>query len=241
MASNNKTTEIRLDIDESLANAIRKSVNEIPVLAIEDVEIYKNDSALYDEILAHRLGLIPLKDIRKLNEREKCQCKGKGCTKCELQLSLKAKGQKNVYSGELKGDIEVVYDKIPLVFLDEEQELEIVCFARLGKATTHTKFSPGLVYFRNSSEIKIKDAEKASKEKLGINTKEKLKNGETYISEKNFDYLEAISDGSFEVSPGKEIIFCIEPWGQMKCRDIFIEAVKAMNSNLKEVLKTIKK
>ena len=48
---------LKLTIPESLANAIRRSVSEIPVLAIDEVEIFKNDSALYDEFLAHRLGL----------------------------------------------------------------------------------------------------------------------------------------------------------------------------------------
>ncbi len=50
-----------------LANALRRSVDEIPVLAINEVDIYKNDSALYDEIIAHRLGLIVLKN-QKLKE-----------------------------------------------------------------------------------------------------------------------------------------------------------------------------
>ena len=50
------TTDMQID----LANAIRRSVLEIPVMAIDEVEIIKNDSALYDEILAHRIGMIPI-------------------------------------------------------------------------------------------------------------------------------------------------------------------------------------
>ena len=52
---------IRTEANESLANAIRRSVSEVPTLAIDEVEIFKNDSALYDEMLALRLGLVPLK------------------------------------------------------------------------------------------------------------------------------------------------------------------------------------
>ena len=37
------------DMDVSLANAIRRSVLEIPVMAIDEVEIIKNDSALENE------------------------------------------------------------------------------------------------------------------------------------------------------------------------------------------------
>ena len=35
-------------------------LSELPTLAIEDVFIYQNTSIIQDEVLAHRLGLIPL-------------------------------------------------------------------------------------------------------------------------------------------------------------------------------------
>ena len=49
------------DMNISLANAIRRGVLEIPTMAIDEIEIVQNDSALYDEILANRIGLIPIK------------------------------------------------------------------------------------------------------------------------------------------------------------------------------------
>ncbi|KAF2132504.1 DNA-directed RNA polymeras-like proteines I and III subunit RPAC1 [Dothidotthia symphoricarpi CBS 119687] len=48
-------------LDTSVANAFRRILlSEIPTLAIEDVFIYQNTSIVQDEVLAHRLGLIPL-------------------------------------------------------------------------------------------------------------------------------------------------------------------------------------
>ncbi|ORX99899.1 DNA-directed RNA polymerase [Clohesyomyces aquaticus] len=48
-------------IDTSLANAFRRILlAEIPTLAIESVFIFQNTSVIQDEVLAHRLGLIPL-------------------------------------------------------------------------------------------------------------------------------------------------------------------------------------
>ena len=56
----NEKISLKTDMQISMANAIRRSVNYIPILAIDSLEITKNDSALYDEIIAHRVGLVPL-------------------------------------------------------------------------------------------------------------------------------------------------------------------------------------
>lgn len=50
-----------IGVDASIANAFRRILlAEIPTVAIEDVFIYNNTSIIQDEVLAHRLGLIPL-------------------------------------------------------------------------------------------------------------------------------------------------------------------------------------
>jgi DNA-directed RNA polymerase I and III subunit RPAC1 len=51
-----------IGIDASIANAFRRILlSEIPTLAIETVYITNNTSIVQDEVLAQRLGLIPLK------------------------------------------------------------------------------------------------------------------------------------------------------------------------------------
>lgn len=48
-------------IDAPIANALRRIlIAEIPTMAIETVNIYNNTSILQDEVLAHRLGLVPI-------------------------------------------------------------------------------------------------------------------------------------------------------------------------------------
>lgn len=53
-------------LDASLANAFRRIlIAEIPTLAIENVYIENNTSVIQDEVLAHRLGLIPFNGGRE--------------------------------------------------------------------------------------------------------------------------------------------------------------------------------
>lgn len=63
----NKLTEEDMEfdmigIDPSIANAFRRILlAELPTMAIEKVLIANNTSVIQDEVLAHRLGLIPIK------------------------------------------------------------------------------------------------------------------------------------------------------------------------------------
>ena len=235
------------EIDESLANSIRRSCLEIPVLAIDEVEFHKNDSVLYDEVLALRLGLIPLKTEKNMDLKDECSCKGKGCSKCSVQLKLRAKGPCTVYAKDLKGKAEVVYGEMPIVELAEYQELEFIASAVLGKGIQHTKFSPGLVYYRNVPELEIgKECDNCKKcvEACPLNLL-KLEKGKVELTDKyKCDLCEACVEAckkegknAIKINPGKEIIFFIESFGQIKADDILTQAVKALKENLKQVLK----
>ena len=67
-----KDMELEFDIigvDASISNAFRRILlSEVPSMAIEKVYIYNNTSIIQDEVLAHRLGLIPLKADPRLFE-----------------------------------------------------------------------------------------------------------------------------------------------------------------------------
>jgi len=58
-----------IGVDPAIANALRRiMVAEVPTVAIERVYIRQNTSIIPDEILAHRLGLIPIDvDPREFN------------------------------------------------------------------------------------------------------------------------------------------------------------------------------
>src|SRR2546428_8404383 len=114
-------------IKSALASAFRRTmISEIPTMAIETVDFRKNDSALNDEIVANRLGFVPLIFPDKTyNIISECPtCKGKGCSQCQVKITMKKKGPGVVVSGDLKSadkDVKPVFDDIPVVELFENQ------------------------------------------------------------------------------------------------------------------------
>ena len=91
-------------VEDYYFNLIRRMIfDEVPTMAIEDVEFRKNDSALYDEMIALRLGLIPLKtDLKGYNLPEECTCKGVGCAKCTLDMTLKTTASGYITADKIK-------------------------------------------------------------------------------------------------------------------------------------------
>lgn len=138
-------------IDLALANALRRIIlSGIPVMAIEKVTFYDNTSMLSDEIIAHRLGLVPI--VTDLTGPD------------TLGFSLIAEGPTVVYSGDLKikeldakvkdesakftGQEDIIsYKKIPIVKLDERQRVELDAAARIGNCKEHAKWQGGLASY----------------------------------------------------------------------------------------------
>ncbi len=137
------------DATPSFANALRRiMMSEVPVLAIDDVTIFQNESPLYDEVVAHRIGLLPIKtDLKTFKLPSECTCKGKGCPKCQVSFTLVKKGPCTVYSGDLKpSDPKTVVadDKVPITKLIEGKKIKIEAIAMLGQGKEHAKWQPAV-------------------------------------------------------------------------------------------------
>ena len=147
------------DSDPPTANALRRVlISDIPKMAIEDVEYnlgpirgedgkeYESVAPLFDEIIAHRLGLVPLPtDLKTFVKRSECKaCNGEGCPSCTIIYSLNKKGPCLVTSGDLEpiGDVKLkpVDEGIPLVKLGEGQAMLVYATAILGTARDHAKW-----------------------------------------------------------------------------------------------------
>ncbi len=231
---NEKESKIvfRAEIEDSLANAIRRSIFLIPVAAVDEVEISKNDSPLYDETIAHRIGLIPIKHSAKK----------------EGKLKLKSSREGFVYSGDMEGDVKVVYDKIPITLLSKGQEIELTATTKLGKASEHSKFLPGLFVYRIAYEL-IVDKDVAEKVKqIAPYAEVNIKGNKAVILDNKerevADICEGICDKEgkeMEVKPTKELVITIESFGQIGVKDIFTKAVDALKNELNEFSKKLSK
>ena len=146
-------------VDPSFVNALRRTLlADVPKMAIEDVEFhlgpiraedgkeYESVAPLFDEMIAHRLGLIPIPtDLSMFVPKATCPtCKGEGCTSCTIIFSLNKRGPCTVFSGDLEpiGDPKLKPRDagIPIVKLGDGQALLVYATAVLGTAREHAKW-----------------------------------------------------------------------------------------------------
>jgi DNA-directed RNA polymerase subunit D len=141
-------------VERPYANALRRlALSEVPTMAVDDIVVVENSSALYDEILGHRLGLIPLTTPRgKYIHPADCDCRAPlGCSKCRVLLTLDVEGRDGittVYSGDLKSEDEEVRPytpNIPILVLAPGQRVKVEAYARLGKGRDHAKWQAATI------------------------------------------------------------------------------------------------
>ncbi|OYT51937.1 MAG: DNA-directed RNA polymerase subunit D [Desulfurococcales archaeon ex4484_204] len=141
-----------------LVNAVRRAaLEEVPKMAVDYVVVRTNTSILHDEIVAHRLAMIPLKSeeaIRKYRPPEDCKDKDalyrEGCyATLYLEYETGDNEVKTLYSEDLKPlddpDVKPVSGKIPIVMLGPNQRIALEAKARLGRGREHIKWAPATV------------------------------------------------------------------------------------------------
>lgn len=251
----NKISFILKETTPAFVNTIRRLViEEVPTMAIEDIEFRKNNSILYDEIIAHRLGLIPLTtDLHSYTLPEKCKCKGKGCARCQLKMTLKAKGPCTVYASDIKtrdAAVKPVYPKTPIVKLLKSQSLELEATAVLGKGKVHSKWCPAHIYYKQKPVIEISNKCKGCGKCIeACPTKVlELKNNQAAIIKDNLlkchlcgACQDICQEGAIKIIPSNDFIFYVESWGQLEPKKIVAEAAKIAQEMFDDFSESIKK
>ncbi|MDI6826008.1 MAG: DNA-directed RNA polymerase subunit D [Candidatus Aenigmarchaeota archaeon] len=240
------------DITPALAGELRRvMISEIPTMAIEWVDFHKNDSVLWDEIIASRLGLIPLVfDAKFYNLKGNCKCGGKGCVHCQVSFKLKKKGPCMVYSGDMVPSdekVRPVYDNIPIVELTEGQELELEAFAELNLGKEHAKWQAAVVGYRNVPNIIIgkggnkSDYEKRCPKHVFVFQNKKLEVDKPLECNMCLQCVE-LSNGAIKVEADEtKFLFNVESTCGLKPEEIVLKSMDILEEKLEELSKDLSK
>jgi len=154
------------NVDVSIINSLRRiMISEVPSIAFEYIIVESNDSNMPDEMLSHRLGLIPIsipdQTINNLMLPVDCACEFECpiCTvKFDCHVSCPIGGGESliVASNHLIPDnnwniqqfvaveykIEEKSYPVPILLLRAGEKLRFKAIAKLGTGKQHAKWSP---------------------------------------------------------------------------------------------------
>ncbi len=130
-----------------MANILRRyAIAKVPVYAVDSVTFYENNSSFFDEYIAHRIGMLPIKTPKG------------SPAESNIGFYLDAIGPKKVYSQELKStdkDIVVAVENIPIVKLAEGQSIRLEGKLKKGIGREHIKFQSGISSYEIKPDGKI--------------------------------------------------------------------------------------
>ncbi|MCD6478395.1 MAG: DNA-directed RNA polymerase subunit D [Candidatus Diapherotrites archaeon] len=224
-----------------LINAIRRAaMSDVPVLAIEDLSIHKNDSVLFDEYIGARLGLLPLKtDLKSYKPGDR------------VKLVLKEKGPKTVMSSDIRSldpNVEVVCKNVPIVKLKEGQEIFIEMEAVMSTGREHAKWQPALIAYNEVPKLEGKIGEKSAKAVLQACPKKILeyKAGKIIIDRPDECDLcgncEEAGHGKLKLAlSNSSFILRVETYGGISNLDVLKKAAEALEEKCKEFEAELKK
>ncbi|MFO7966322.1 MAG: DNA-directed RNA polymerase subunit D [Archaeoglobaceae archaeon] len=237
------------DSSLAFANSLRRLIKTmVPSMAVDYVDFYLNTSYLYDEMLAHRIGLVPIKtDYGKFNTPETCTCDGEGCPNCQISFRLNVEGKRMVYSGDFVSDdpdVVPAYDNIPLVELFEGQQIMMEATARLGTGKEHAKFQPvSVCSYRIIPQIVI-DEKKCSNCNDCIESCPKQvleeKEGKLVVRDEKdctlcMECVKTCQDGAISIEETNNFLFTVEGVGSLPIKTALKEALEMMKESAEEM------
>ncbi|MCK5698452.1 MAG: DNA-directed RNA polymerase subunit D [Candidatus Aenigmarchaeota archaeon] len=251
---NKKDSELKLEIADTtpaFANSLRRTIiTRTNTLAIDTIDLHINTSALYNEILAHRIGMIPLKFKDSLKRTDECTCEGKGCINCEVKLVLKKSGPCTVYSKDFKStdkDIKPTSGKILIAKLLEDQEISLEATAKLGTWPEHAKWQSSNIGYQYYPDLKTskdcdmcKTCAKACPKSI-IDTTTKIKLKDNYECDLCGKCVDICPKKALTLTKDRtRIIFTVKSVSGLEPKDIVTGALKTLKSDFNELSKEIK-
>ena len=263
------------DVDYSFINSIRRSlVSMVPCLAIHEVDFhmgslgsytdeesgeekeYESISAMFNEIVAHRIGMLPIptdaKTIEAFGDSINDESK-----QPEIMYSLHKQGPCTVYSGDLEpvnGDNSLLIPEpnVPIVKLAEGQAILVYAKAKMGTAKQHAKWQTAVApRFYQAPTLTVSSG-KGSKTVIDIVGKENFKKkGKNHIIEdpikahKAIKKLESLwndedAQKAMTITRNKtHFILEFETTGAMEAKLALEQALKSLDKHCEEFMTSI--
>jgi len=225
----------------SFINMIRRGIMlHTPCLAVEKVSIYENDSVMFDEMLAHRLGMMPIKMDKTYKMGDK------------VKLVVEKEGPCTVYAKDIKSTdpkAEVADKNILITKLEKDQRLRLEMEAEVNTGETHVKWQPAIVSYKEVPELVVSKDCNQCRDCIKICPEGILEvKGKTIaFTDPNACSLcracvDACGKGAIKLVYNKnEYILIIESAGGMSPKEIISSTVKAMLEKNKEIGKALAK
>ena len=263
------------DVNYSFVNSVRRSlVSMVPCLALHEIDFhmgslgsyvdeesgdereYESISAMFNEIVAHRIGMLPIPTDEKTIEAFGDSI-GDDSKQPDIMYSLHKQGPCTVYSGDLEpvsGDDSLVIPEtnVPIVKLAEGQAILVYAKAKMGNAQKHTKWQCAVApRFYQAPTITVSSG-KGSKAIFDIvDKKDFKKKGKSHVIDNPVKAHAALNKleqlwndkeakESMEVSTKKDhFIFEFETNGAMKASLALEQALKALDGHCNEFASAI--
>ncbi len=211
-----------------LLNALRRTINSsLPSFAIDEVTFLENTSAMFNEFIAHRLALIPLKFDANAAEDVK------------VTFSLEATGPTVVYSKDLKSTDEKITPSllhIPIIALGENQTIRLEATAIRGTAKKHAKFQNSHASYMHYPELKIKGSKA---EALKVIPKGIVDEDGKVINPEKLD-IDVLSSNVSITPVDGEFIFYVESYNGEEPSEVLQSAVSLLRAKAEELKTDLK-
>ena len=264
-----------IDVNYSFVNSIRRSlVSMVPCLAIHEVDFhmgslgayvdeesgeekeYESISAMFNEIVAHRIGMLPIPTDEKTIEAfgDSIDDDSK---QPDIMYSLHKQGPCTVYSGDLEpvnGDTSLTIPEtsVPIVKLAEGQAILVYAKAKMGTAKQHAKWQTAVApRFYQAPTLTVSSG-KGSKTVIDVVGKENFKKkGKNHIIEDPVKAHEAIkkleslwndedAQKAMTITRNKtHFILEFETTGAMEAKLALEQALKSLDTHCKDFMTSI--
>jgi len=245
-------------IDASLANSLRRTIlTEVPVLAIDEVVFFDNDSPTSDEILAHSLAMVPIRTVPgKYGLPEEC-ADGKTSKPCRAVLTLDAKAGDSpiqVYSGALLSDDPEVYPvslRIPLTYIPSNGKIRLEAYAVMGRGKDHAKWQPVSTISYKFQPIIAIDTSRCKKDcvecvKACPRGVLRSDGGMIVIDPDECSLCESCKEACPDKPPAIEVgykedtfLFRLEPTGALPAKEILLQALQILKEKSTQLQRTV--